>query len=152
MAQQVLLAVTDNTSTELSRSAHHDLESFCWVLVWSTYRKILSESSPSTKDDLKPVNLEFKALFGQIEVQNIIDARTAWLGAAKGDRLKITRFLPGPMADVVRSMGAAIVAQNRTEPPTLQFLRPKLQWAQAAPELIIPEDLIDVLQGNLWLL
>lgn len=152
MAEEVLLAVTNNTSTELSRGTHHDLESFCWVLVWSIYRKILSDPSPSTKDDLQPVNLEFKALFGQIEVWKIINARAAWLGAVADNRLEITRFLPQPMADVVNSMGVVILAQNRTKPPTVEFVRPEIQWPHVAPERILHEDLTNVLQGNLELL
>lgn len=107
----------DDTSTEISRSAQHDLESFCWVLVWSIYRKMPYDSSPPANDDQKTVNLEFKALFGQIKLREIIDARFVWLAALAQKMLEVTRFLPGPVAELLTYL-KAIYAQNWAEPST----------------------------------
>ncbi|THH03603.1 hypothetical protein EW146_g10385 [Bondarzewia mesenterica] len=78
MAVELLTAMKWK-STQMRPAVHqnekHDVESFVWVLVYSTMRKLLSlEAPPEERQELKQL---FEDSYGQLTIGKILSARTS---------------------------------------------------------------------------
>ncbi|RPD79631.1 hypothetical protein L226DRAFT_567713 [Lentinus tigrinus ALCF2SS1-7] len=91
MAQSVLEAVLDKKP--IVRTAVHDVESFCWVILYAIYKHAIDDTNvvkniPNVKNILTEDNStfltklkqEFRGLFAAYSIQNLLNRRATALG------------------------------------------------------------------------
>ncbi|RPD53719.1 hypothetical protein L227DRAFT_557267 [Lentinus tigrinus ALCF2SS1-6] len=76
MAQSVLEAVLDKKP--IVRTAVHDVESFCWVILYAIYKHAIDDTN--VVKNIPNLKQEFRGLFAAYSIQNLLNRRATALG------------------------------------------------------------------------
>jgi hypothetical protein len=114
MAFQILDGILFNES--VVHEAHHDIESFVWVMCYSICRQLLTFKS-LTKDKKKELTSFFHNTFGRVDLNTIRSSRG--VRAPLEIRRRFAESLSSPLVFLLKRLDGHVQRHHLTESPVL---------------------------------
>ncbi|THH15946.1 hypothetical protein EW146_g4616 [Bondarzewia mesenterica] len=128
MATELLKAIKNKKP--ILQTVQHDVESFVWVLAYSTMRKLLSARSSTVEHD--ELNRRFRASFGRLVVDEIWESRDSLmpLKFVREEKLE-TEFIPRYISEPLKELFLELDDDMTLDRVTVRKLRGSRQLRSA---------------------